>query len=395
MTIFAKNCLGLKVLSMSEHIPFKKQSGLFMKKTLLLCCLMYTPGLISQLTFNPLTPPQTAYSETNADLGGNIELISFQTGYPYDKICGVQWTSPGVNVLNSSADSIHSIQLELYKNGVLQQSMNYTEPIGPFLPRFITFGSISLSGAIELKVVVKGVNGMLLPAPLIKVKNYALSGVSVSQYLTLRIRTDNFAAENYWEITDYQGTVHAFGGNTAVGSQGGNTGAATAGPGTYANNTTLLIPIILPLNGCYQLHFVDAFGDGLCNDNGSYKLYDTNDPTNILAYGTCAFADKYDVFGTGAVNTAAEQALERGVKVFPNPAREEVTIAVDLLQPERITAVLVTTLGQEVARTEADLVPESAEQIRMSVSGLPAGIYLLQVMSGTKRTTMVLVKSPE
>ena len=359
------------------------------KLLLLLLCLMYAPGLTSQSSFTPPKAAQTASFNTNQ--GGNIELISFQTGYPYEKICGVQWVSPVVNILNSGADSILSIELELYKNGVLLQIINYSEPVGPFLPRLIAFNPIVLSGAVELKAVVKGVNGMVLPVPLVKEKNYALSSVSASQYLTMRIRTDNFAVENYWEITDQQGVVHAYGGNQLVGPGGGSSGAATPGPGTYANNSTILVPVELPLNGCYQLHFVDAFGDGLCNDNGSFKLYETSNPTHILAQGDCAFGDKYELFGTGNVNALEEYPSAITFKVYPNPAVDAATVAMNLVKSEQISTVLLNSMGQVVGRTEAVSLPAGDHQLGVPVSGLKPGFYFLQICSATHFFTTTVV----
>jgi hypothetical protein len=71
-----------------------------------------------------------------------------------------------------------------------------------------------------------------------------------------------------------------------VGLQGGGAFplGIDAGPGTYSNNTLVKDTLDLPAAGCYSIHFVDAYGDGMCCDfgNGYYKLYNIDNPTMPL-----------------------------------------------------------------------------------------------------------------
>ena len=84
--------------------------------------------------------------------------------------------------------------------------------------------------------------------------------------ITVDVTTDAWGYEGYWEITPTGnaggvGTIMAFG-NTAVGCAGSGV-AAPADPGAYANNTTINENLgCLTVGNCYDIHYVDDYGDG-------------------------------------------------------------------------------------------------------------------------------------
>ncbi|NRA12960.1 MAG: T9SS type A sorting domain-containing protein [Crocinitomicaceae bacterium] len=84
--------------------------------------------------------------------------------------------------------------------------------------------------------------------------------------ITVDVTTDAWGYEGYWEITPTGnacgvGTIMAFG-NTAVGCAGSGV-AAPADPGAYANNTTINENLgCLVVGNCYDIHYVDDYGDG-------------------------------------------------------------------------------------------------------------------------------------
>ncbi len=92
--------------------------------------------------------------------------------------------------------------------------------------------------------------------------------------VTLKITTDNFGYETYWEITDCGSTVYGSGGNPLVPPGGGNVTAPSNNP-AYAGNTTYN-EIICLVDSCYCLVVYDDFGDGMCctNGSGSFVLQD-------------------------------------------------------------------------------------------------------------------------
>ncbi|MFM8485159.1 MAG: hypothetical protein ACKOCH_02400, partial [Bacteroidota bacterium] len=84
--------------------------------------------------------------------------------------------------------------------------------------------------------------------------------------LLLKIRTDDYGHETYWELRDENGNVIESGGNKLVGPDGGGQFplGVTPGPGSLPSGTVVKDTIHVPEPGCYSIHFVDAFGDGIC-----------------------------------------------------------------------------------------------------------------------------------
>lgn len=83
--------------------------------------------------------------------------------------------------------------------------------------------------------------------------------------LTMIVHTDDYGYEGYWEIVPAgnncgTGTIGS-GGNPLVGC--GGAGAQTQNPGGYGNNTAIPEgPWCLPLGDCFDLYFIDDWGDG-------------------------------------------------------------------------------------------------------------------------------------
>ena len=93
--------------------------------------------------------------------------------------------------------------------------------------------------------------------------------------VTVDVTTDTWGYEAYWEYTptgDACGTntLGTFG-NTVVGCAGGGAQVATtADPGIYPNNTTTTESLgCLTIGDCFDIHYVDDYGDG----GASFQMY--------------------------------------------------------------------------------------------------------------------------
>ena len=94
-------------------------------------------------------------------------------------------------------------------------------------------------------------------------------GIGVCQDYTLTIVLDNFPEETAWQILDDQG-------NYVIQSLG------------YDNQTgTITENFCLPL-GCYDLYFLDFYGDGICcgQGSGSYSLTRDSDNLEVASGGS-------------------------------------------------------------------------------------------------------------
>lgn len=77
------------------------------------------------------------------------------------------------------------------------------------------------------------------------------------------------------------------------------------------------------------------------------------------------------------VSPGIEEPLVQSLRIFPNPTENRILIScqANLLQG---TLILIDTFGREVLRTSVDAASEHAE---LDLSGLPAGIYLVRLIT--------------
>ena len=97
-------------------------------------------------------------------------------------------------------------------------------------------------------------------------------------------------------------------------------------------------------------------------------------------------------FAPTAPLAATSAALAAAVSVYPNPAREQVTLAVPgLAGTSAVRVELLNALGQVVLRQQAAL-PASGTHLVLPTAGLATGVYVVRLLAGplvvTKRLTL-------
>ena len=128
-------------------------------------------------------------------------------------------------------------------------------------------------------------------------------------------------------------------------------------------------------------------------DSTAYLVKTQNDAvwqvvfTGFNSDGTYEFEKKQLMEGTTSVK---ETAVSRVLRVFPNPANDQVQVALDLDQPQRIEFNLFSLQGQ--------LVHQQIERIGgftstpINLNSVPTGIYLLTIEGEDFTTTQRIVK---
>lgn len=83
------------------------------------------------------------------------------------------------------------------------------------------------------------------------------------------------------------------------------------------------------------------------------------------------------------VSSVAETAAPKPLRVYPNPAREQLHIELPTLSEQSVTLRLLNAQGQ-LLRSEERLVTGPSTQLE-ELGSLPAGLYLLQLEAGGRR----------
>jgi hypothetical protein len=79
--------------------------------------------------------------------------------------------------------------------------------------------------------------------------------------------------------------------------------------------------------------------------------------------------------------------------VYPNPCSDQATLFLNLVNNERVTATLFSVTGQGKATLLSDDLKAGEHRITFDVTNLAAGYYLLEVRTGTTKSTVRFVVS--
>lgn len=329
----------------------------------------------------------------------NAGIFNYDPGTELYEICDTLSVKPAFSIINLGANALTSASVSLTWNDDLQQSLYWTGNLPLYGEAFITFDSLELSGEGVLKTTISSINGGQGDDDYsnnVHNNSFTQAAAFNTQKIILKIKTDNFGAETYWELLDEWGSVLYHGGNENVGPNGGGTyGEVDPGAGSYASNALINKTLELPGFGCYSIRFVDAYGDGICCNygNGYYRLYGYNNPAvPILTGGEFEAIDHrgFVLSDPSAATTPEEQITD--FRVFPNPAGNILNAAYNLQISAPVTLQIANTLGQVVYTVETEQVPAGDHEMAIPLGNLPGGIYFIRLEAGQRVFSRTFLK---
>lgn len=86
------------------------------------------------------------------------------------------------------------------------------------------------------------------------------------------------------------------------------------------------------------------------------------------------------------------EAKELAFGLYPNPARESITITVDAIESSNVTIEIANNLGQVVQRNEYKL-GKGKQNVTESLTNLSKGVYAISVVNNNQRNTTKFVKA--
>lgn len=314
----------------------------------------------------------------------NAGIFYYDAGTDLREVCGQLQVQPSFSLINLGSNALTAATVTLQWNNGQEQVRQWTGNLPLYGEALISFDSLPLDGAGMLKTTLSEVNGMSGDEDFSNnVYNDPFSDATIfsNQQIILKIRTDDYGAETYWELRDEQGNKLQSGGNSNVGPSGGGTyGNTLPGPGSYGSNMLITKTLTLPGDGCYSLLFVDAYGDGMCCDygNGYYKLYNGNNPAvPIMTGGEFGASEERGFEVKTSTATGDLTSPDPYVRLYPNPAGEWLVIENPAGSPLVLAAAVHNTLGQAVLRLPAPDSTVDGQQWRIQVAGWAPGTYFL------------------
>ncbi len=313
----------------------------------------------------------------------NAGIFDFFSGSDLHEICDNLQLAPTFQLTNLGSTALTSALVQLRWNNTPLQNLQWTGNLSLYGEAPISFDTFALSGTGMLETRVVQVNYLANdddPTNNIQLNHFVQAVNFNSPKVILKIRTDNFGAETYWELRDDNGYVLDHGGNEAVGPNGGGKYfGITGGPGAYGNLAFIKDTLDLPAGGCYSIHFVDAYGDGMCCGFGSgfYRLYNLDEPNvPVLSGGEFAAYDHRGFGAQGATGVAEAAAALLDWQLFPNPVAEELQLHFQLPLPMSVTSTIVDAQGKMVFRQTTQWAAGAQDQTIEVADWLP-GLYFL------------------
>lgn len=275
------------------------------------------------------------------------------------------------NLYNTGSEPLTAATIELRRDGELVDTYDWIGelPTGAEAP--VLFENVDLQPGLNTFSLVLpsddddlSNNEVLVPfvkAPLVSVN------------LDLYIQSDSDAEDhnNRWQIVDENGNAVA--------------------EGTLANSTYEEVSLSLEAEGCYELRFYDEEGDGI-NEGGFILVLDE--------YGT-SIADISNFQGTevfvkflAAANVSSTPNAEAvaGWSVFPNPTKDLVQVQYVLNESSPVQLNCINATGQALLTQEFTTLPSGTHQAAFDLSGLPGGLYRVQIITQDGTSTKNVVK---
>ena len=265
---------------------------------------------------------------------------------------------PIVELSNFGANPLTSAELEVWVNGELLNTVQWTGNLPIFTSASVELGEVSFPVEEEntLEVKIKSVNGGADEAPSNDVAKYVFKGApeTVGKVLKLTIRTDNNPQGTTWAVTKV------------------STGEVVLQGGPYDQaNHNYTETLDITGDGCYDLTIFDADGDGLAGGNGYYGLKAGG--TTLFSGGEFGYKESNEF--SYEVTADVDETLDNTTVVYPNPTSGMLNIVCE--GEQKVT--VYNMAGQRVFEGVAD------GWLQVDVKAYGAGVYAVQVGSETQR----------
>lgn len=316
----------------------------------------------------------------------NAGIFELNPGYGFPEICGNAHFAPAFSLTNLGAYPLVNATIQLKWNDNTVQSIDWQGNLNTYEAALVQFDSLELNQEGTLSTVISNINNNTPDDDFSN--NYNNLYYIESQHFNdtkvlLKIRTDTYGQETYWEVRDEVGNVVEHGGNSLVGPDGGGAFplGVNPGPGAYASNSLIKDTLNLPAPGCYSIHFVDAYGDGMCCQygNGYYKLYNLDNPvTPLIVSGQFEAYDRHAFEAGGIASSTHVQEEKIPVALFPNPASDHVLVKFMLEKSARLRFNILDLNGKSLLDSGIKDFPAGEQSFEFSVNNLPNGLYFLR-----------------
>ena len=281
------------------------------------------------------------------------------------------FVAPSLKVYNTGQNTITSMQIEYGSAWVGDDIYEWT-------------GTLEANAEIEIELpadvkVNNGVNTEVR-AKILKVNGVAISDDAQrtqvkkvvpegsGDKLKIIIKTDQYAYECSWKLSDVNGNV-------------------LAEKDYYPQQVVVrdTVEVALTEAGCYVFEIFDEYGDG----GATYKIYDGSEKR--LVNGTGSSYENYKAVNMKIWSMAvgleeAEGAILQTL-AYPNPVNDMLNLEISMLESTHANISVVDMLGREVISLGEVSLATGNNKFEINTSNLSNGAYFVKIISNAGITS--------
>ena len=294
-------------------------------------------------------------------INGGIQSYNSEVNY-----CGDGTVEPVITISNTGSEMITSFIIETIVDGVVVDELEWAG----FLP-FLNTEQIVLeevpanTNLVSFNIVVDG--DVVAADNSISVE--LIQSIEAHSFIHIEVNTDFHPIETSWEIIDVNGQMVMSESYT-----GGEENAYL----THNHSASLA-------EGCYTFRALDSSGDGQSsNSGGSIVVTDAEGLELMNISGD--WGDVQAVTFEVTHGVGIEVVVENTLSIFPNPASNNATIALNLTVPNEVVIEVVSTLGQKVI-VQSSRMNAGENTITLPVETLATGLYYVNIKIANEMIT--------
>jgi hypothetical protein len=283
--------------------------------------------------------------------------------------------TPTVTISNSGTTTLTSATITYGINGNYNLSYPWTGSLAQWQSATITLPAMTVpGGAHTFNAQVTNPNGSTDENNNNNAITSSFTMIVNGQTVTLNLDLDCYGSETSWELRDAS--------NALLYTESG-----------YADDDQGMITrqFCLPF-GCYSFKIMDSYGDGLTSCSaanggaGSYQILFNGDVMAEITEAQANFGfSNTKNFCIQDNSGLEENDLNSLITVYPNPANEMINVVSNGVTVEKVE--LLNIAGQVIATQT-----ENAPIVKLNVSGVASGVYLVKIyaVEGTSTKQIVI-----
>lgn len=278
--------------------------------------------------------------------------------------------SLALKVYNYGANEITNMQIAYGSAVTAEQTFDWTGSITSDQEVFVELPDVAVNVGQNTNVFAKlvSINGTPIEdeQKTATIKKDAPKEGNGEQ-LKIIIKTDQYAYECSWKLSDGNGNV-------------------LAEEDYYPQQVVVRDTVIVPLTeaGCYVFEIFDEYGDG----GATYKIYDGSEKR--LVNGTGSSYGSYKAVDIKILSLVGLEEAEGAILqtlAYPNPVNDMLNLEISMLESTHANISVVDMLGREVISLGEVSLATGNNKFEINTSNLSNGAYFVKIISNAGITS--------